>query len=79
MRIIKASELGAFLYCRKAWFYQLSGLESENQAELSGGSQMHRQHSLRVAGAGLLKLAGWALLLLALVLLAVAATLKWLV
>ena len=79
MRIIKASEMGAFLYCRKAWFYQLSGLESENQSELSGGSQMHRQHSLRVAGAGLLKLAGWALLLFALVLLAVAATLKWLV
>jgi hypothetical protein len=75
MRTIRASEIGAFLYCRRAWWYQAQGLVSQNKTELAGGSQFHRQHGRAVLGASLLRTAGWLLLLAALVALAVGLTL----
>ncbi len=70
MRTIRASEIGSYLFCQRAWWYQVQGVESQNQAELAGGSAFHRQHGRRVFFAGLLRLAGWALLLGAVALLA---------
>ncbi len=55
--IIRASEIGAYLYCRRAWWYRKQGLEAENQAELATGSALHRQHGRQVLAAGLLSLA----------------------
>jgi hypothetical protein len=78
MRTIRASEIGTFLFCRRSWWYQRQGIESQNQAELSGGSQYHRQHGRQVIQSGLLRLAGWLLLLIAILLLVVALTLQWL-
>ena len=74
MRIIRASEIGTYLYCRRAWWYHAQGLESQNQAELAGGTAYHAAHGRRVFFAGLLRLAGWILLLAALVLLAIGLT-----
>jgi hypothetical protein len=71
MRTIRAAEIGVFLYCRRAWWYRIQGIEPANLAELSNGSELHRRHGRQVFLAGLLRLAGWALLLAALVLLAV--------
>ncbi len=71
MRIIRASEIGTYLYCRRAWWYRAQGLESQNQAELAGGTAYHHEHGRRVFFAGLLRLAGWALLLGAVVLLTI--------
>jgi hypothetical protein len=71
MRTIRASEIGIFLYCRRAWWYRSQGVAPANQAELSSGSEMHRQHGRQVFLTGLLRLAGWVLLLAALVLLAI--------
>jgi hypothetical protein len=71
VRTIRASEIGVYLYCRRAWWYQVQGVESANQAELAGGTELHRQHSRQVFRAGLLRVAAMALLLAALVLLAV--------
>ncbi len=71
MRTIRASEIGVYLFCRRAWGYHAQGVESANQAELSTGTELHRQHSRQVFRAGLLRTAAMALLLAALVLLAV--------
>ena len=70
MRTIRASEIGSYLFCQRAWWYQAQGVESQNQAELAGGTTFHHAHGRRVFFAGLLRLAGWALLLGAVVLLA---------
>jgi hypothetical protein len=76
MRTIRASELGTFLFCQRAWWYQSKGVASENQTDLAKGSAFHRRHGRSVILAGLLRSAGWLLLLAALVLLAVGLTLQ---
>ncbi len=67
--LIRASEIGSYLYCRRAWWYRKQGMESENQAELATGTELHRQHGRKVLAAGLLRTIGITLLLAALVLL----------
>jgi hypothetical protein len=74
MRTIRASELGNFLFCRRAWWYHARGVPSQNQRELSGGLTFHRRHGRDVFLAGLLRTAGWLLILAALVVLAVGVT-----
>jgi hypothetical protein len=64
---LRASEIGSYLYCRRAWWYQRRGFESQNRAELAGGTDLHRRHGRSVLQAGLLGLLGWLLLLAALV------------
>lgn len=76
MRVIRASEIGAYLYCHRAWWYHLQGLTSENETELAAGSSFHRSHGRRVLTAGLYKAAAWVLLLIALVVVAVTLTLQ---
>jgi hypothetical protein len=68
---IRASEIGAFLYCRRAWWYQRQGHQPQNQAELLHGSRIHQAHGRTVLRANLLRTLGYLLLLIALVLLAV--------
>lgn len=75
MRTIRASEIGTYLFCRRAWWYQSQGEPSQNQAELAGGSQYHNRHGRQVFHAGLLRAAGWLLLVIAVVLLSIALTL----
>jgi hypothetical protein len=48
MRVIKASELGSFLYCQRAWWYQLRGEPSANQDAMESGTQRHQIHARRV-------------------------------
>jgi CRISPR/Cas system-associated exonuclease Cas4 (RecB family) len=69
MRVIRSSEIGNYLYCRRAWWYRSHGFESENQAELAGGTELHRVHGRKVLASGLWRTAGFLLLMLALVLL----------
>ncbi len=74
--VIRASEVGSYLYCRRAWWYRKQGIESENQAELATGTELHRQHGRKVLAAGLLRILGLGLLLAALILLVVFLTLR---
>jgi CRISPR/Cas system-associated exonuclease Cas4 (RecB family) len=69
MQTIRSSEIGNYLYCHRAWWYRKQGFESENQAELASGNELHRKHGRKVLAAGLTRTIGFLLLLLALVLL----------
>lgn len=75
--VIRASEIGSYLYCRRAWWYRKQGMESENQVELASGTELHRQHGRQVLAAGLLRMLGVILLLTALILLVVYLTLRF--
>lgn len=55
MRSIKASELGSFLYCKRAWWYQQQGEPSENTQTLDAGSASHATHARVVKSATILK------------------------
>jgi len=65
MKPNRASEIGTYLYCRRAWWYRLNGQESLNQGEMAAGTELHRRHGRKVMVAGLMRLAGFALLLAA--------------
>jgi hypothetical protein len=75
MRVLRASELGSFLYCQRAWWYNAQGIEPENKTELATGSDFHRRHGAGVWQARLLAGTGYILLAAALVVTAVALTL----
>ena len=70
MKSIRASEIGTFLFCTRAWWYQRRGMSSTNQAALNAGTELHRRHGRVVLAAGLTRAFGLALLLAALMLLA---------
>ncbi|MBN1667153.1 MAG: hypothetical protein JW862_08685 [Anaerolineales bacterium] len=70
MRTIRASEIGSYLYCRRAWWYAQRGVEPANLAELAAGTDLHQRHGRRVVFGGLLQSAGYLLMLVALILLA---------
>jgi CRISPR/Cas system-associated exonuclease Cas4 (RecB family) len=72
--IIRASEIGNYLYCRRAWWYRKQGFESDNQVELSAGTSLHRRHGRKVLAAALLRNLAFLLILGALVLLVAWAT-----
>lgn len=72
MRTIRASEIGTYLYCQRAWWYQQQGMPSENQAEFASGTQLHYRHGRAVLLANLLRLMGYAFLLAAVLLLVIA-------
>ncbi len=71
MPVIRASEIGNYLYCRRAWWYRKQGLPSENKAELAAGTDLHRRHGRKVLAASLMRGAAILLLLTALVLLTI--------
>ena len=69
MKIIRASEIGSYLYCARAWWYHQQGIESTNQAEMTAGTELHRQHGRAVITSGLTRTLAVILLLVALALL----------
>jgi len=61
-RTIRASEIGQYTYCARAWWLnRVQGLGPANVEELALGSDFHRAHGRAVAGA--LRLRRWALIL----------------
>lgn len=68
MKTVRASEIGAYLYCARAWWYQKQGMESSNQAEMNAGTELHRQHGRTVVAASLTQTLALILLLAALLL-----------
>jgi hypothetical protein len=78
MRTLKASEIGSYLYCQRAWWYQLQGFTPGNQEELRGGTELHYRHSRALLLSGCVRTLAYALLLIALVLLAIYGTQQFL-
>ena len=68
-RMVRASEIGSHLYCRRAWWYRKQGYESQNQAEMTAGTDLHRRHGNKVLAAGLMRALALLLVLAALALL----------
>ena len=71
MRTIRASEIGSYLYCRRAWWYQRQGIESQNQSEMAIGSEIHRRHGRTVLANSCLRAAAYLLLLIGLVMITI--------
>ncbi len=63
MKIIRASEVGTYQFCHRAWWYQLQGYEPANQVQLEKGKQYHARHSYVVTASGCLRTLAYALLL----------------
>ncbi len=68
MRTLQASEIGAYVYCQRAWWFRRQGIESANAAELAAGSEIHHRHGRSVVATGCLRSIAVALLLTALTL-----------
>jgi len=66
--VIRASDIGTYLYCRRAWMYRKEGVESENKAELASGTELHRRHGRKVLASGLLRNLSLLLFLIAVIL-----------
>ncbi len=50
--VIRASEIGQFAYCRRAWYLgSVLGLPSANVAAMESGLETHRRHGRRVYAA----------------------------
>ena len=69
MPVIRASDIGTFLYCNRAWWYLRQGIKPENQAALTSGIQFHRLHGRGVLAAYLTRIAGYVLFIIAVALL----------
>ena len=74
MRPIRASGIGSFLYCKRAWWFQRKGIESANVEELAEGTALHHQHGRAALASGLVRILAYVLLLVALVLFTIYAT-----
>jgi hypothetical protein len=66
MRTVRASEIGTYIFCKRAWWYALRGYPSSNQTELAAGQELHKRHGQSVISTGCLRAAAYFLLLAAL-------------
>lgn len=66
-RIIRASEVGLYAYCARAWWLgRVEGYRPVNQAALEAGKSAHQAHGQAVVGYHRLRQAAYAVLGLAL-------------
>jgi hypothetical protein len=67
MRIIRASEIGTYRFCNRAWWYQLQGYVPDNLPALQKGTEYHLKHSYTVTSLRCLQVLAYSLVLLAVV------------
>jgi hypothetical protein len=71
MSTIRASEIGTYVFCQRAWWYQKQGYISDNTSELAAGTKVHIQHTRQVMVSGCLRGVAYLILITAIVLLAI--------
>lgn len=76
MAVIRSSDIGSYLYCRRAWWYRKQGIESENKTELAAGTELHQHHGRQVLASSLNRTLGFILLAIAIVILVTYCTLQ---
>ena len=67
MPVIRSSDIGNYLYCRRAWWYRKQGIESENKTELAAGTELHHNHGRQVMASSINRTLGFILLMIAIV------------
>ncbi|HEY4690327.1 MAG TPA: hypothetical protein VIK33_13510 [Anaerolineae bacterium] len=68
-RIIRASEIGQYVYCAKAWYLgAIQGVRPSNIRELDAGTLAHARHGRVVVAAGWAQRMAIGLLLIGIVL-----------
>jgi len=67
--VIRASEIGQWVYCHRAWWLARQGFENENVAALRSGQAEHARHNQRVTRALRLRLLACVLFALGILLL----------
>jgi len=68
MRVIRASEIGEYIYCHRAWWLRhVQGYKSANVQELAAGTAAHTQHGRAVWLSGILRMVAIILVALAVV------------
>ncbi len=71
MSTIRASEIGTYLFCKRAWWYQKQGYIQGNRQELAAGTKIHNQKTRTVMTSGCLRVIAYGLYISALVLIAI--------
>lgn len=72
-RVIRASELGQYSYCARAWWLSaIMGVQPANVRELNAGSAAHERHGRKVWLAGALRIAAAVLAIIAVIVLLIA-------
>ena len=70
-RTIRASEIGSFIFCQRAWWYQRNKIKPINVDELAAGQSFHEHHINQSRSAKLLKTIAWLLIFLSVILLSI--------
>jgi hypothetical protein len=66
--VLRASEIGEYLYCKRAWWLHRHGVEPTNHAAREAGIAAHESHARVVAWTGCLRTIAFILLLTAVIL-----------
>lgn len=74
---IRASEIGEYVYCHRAWWLRRQGYESVNAREMAAGTALHERHGQAVIRAGCLSVLAYAFIVAALVVAAAYLTARW--
>ncbi len=72
-RIIRASEIGQYDFCAKAWWLgSIEGVQPSNIRELQAGTAAHEEHGRQVKRASQMQLAAFVLIALGVIMLVLA-------
>jgi hypothetical protein len=68
-RVLRASEIGEYVFCHRAWWlHWVQGLESANRAKMLSGVAQHADHGQAIRRAERLQRAAFVFLVLAILL-----------